>query len=65
MTQFSDKKVVVLGGSRGIGAAIVRHFAAEGAGVVFTFAGSQGAADALAFKRARVGCRPTARTALR
>jgi len=55
MTQFSDKKVVVLGGSRGIGAAIVRHFAAEGAGVVFTFAGSQGAADALAVETGASG----------
>jgi len=34
---FSDRKVFVVGGSRGIGAAIVRRFAAAGATVVFTY----------------------------
>ncbi|MFK4003684.1 SDR family oxidoreductase [Qipengyuania sp. NPDC077563] len=42
------KTVLVLGGSRGIGAAIVRRFAAEGAQVTFTYVGSQEAAEALA-----------------
>jgi cyclic-di-GMP-binding biofilm dispersal mediator protein len=41
-------KVLVLGGSRGIGAAIVRRFATDGADVVFTYAGSADAAAALA-----------------
>jgi cyclic-di-GMP-binding biofilm dispersal mediator protein len=45
---FQDKMVLVLGGSRGIGAAIVRRFAADGAKVVFTYAGSQEAAERLA-----------------
>jgi cyclic-di-GMP-binding biofilm dispersal mediator protein len=45
---FSGRKVVILGGSRGIGAALVRKFSADGATVVFTFAGSQEAAAALA-----------------
>ncbi|WP_425426099.1 SDR family oxidoreductase [Albimonas donghaensis] len=36
-----------LGGSRGIGAAIVRRFAAEGAKVRFTYSGSPDAAEAL------------------
>lgn len=45
---FEGKKVMVLGGSRGIGAAIVRRFAAEGAAVTFTYAASRDAADALA-----------------
>ncbi len=48
MTTFKGKSVLVLGGSRGIGAAIVRRFAADGATVTFTYAGSQGAAEQLA-----------------
>lgn len=48
MTDFTGKNVLVLGGSRGIGAAIVRRFAAEGATVTFTYAGSADAAQALA-----------------
>jgi cyclic-di-GMP-binding biofilm dispersal mediator protein len=48
MTEFAGKKVMVLGGSRGIGAAIVRQFAAAGASVAFTYAGSKDAAEALA-----------------
>jgi cyclic-di-GMP-binding biofilm dispersal mediator protein len=45
---FSDHKVFVVGGSRGIGAAIVRHFSAAGATVVFTYAASADAANQLA-----------------
>ena len=48
MSGFSDKEVLVLGGSRGIGAAIVRRFAADGARVTFTYAGSAEASAALA-----------------
>ncbi|MGB3539962.1 MAG: SDR family oxidoreductase [Mesorhizobium sp.] len=48
MAVFQGKSVLVLGGSRGIGAAIVRRFAAEGAAVTFTYAGSREAADLLA-----------------
>ncbi len=48
MTDFSGKMVLVLGGSRGIGAAIVRRFMADGADVTFTYAGSKDLADALA-----------------
>lgn len=48
MTAFKSKKVLVLGGSRGIGAAIVRRFVADGASVTFTYSGSPGAAHALA-----------------
>jgi cyclic-di-GMP-binding biofilm dispersal mediator protein len=50
MTEFAGKSVLVLGGSRGIGAAIVRQFAAAGARVTFTYAGSKDAAEALAAK---------------
>jgi len=45
---FENKKVLVLGGSRGIGAAIVRRFVAGGASVTFTYSGSPDAAHALA-----------------
>ncbi|QGZ33257.1 SDR family oxidoreductase [Stappia indica] len=48
MADFQGKSVLVLGGSRGIGAAIVRRFAAEGANVTFTYAGSKEAAHKLA-----------------
>ncbi|HCL5623740.1 TPA: SDR family oxidoreductase [Kluyvera ascorbata] len=48
MTTFHDKSVLVLGGSRGIGAAIVRRFCADGASVVFSYAGSREAAEQLA-----------------
>lgn len=48
MSNFQGKSVLVLGGSRGIGAAIVRRFAADGAKVVFTYNGSQAAAEQLA-----------------
>lgn len=48
MNDFTGKNVLVLGGSRGIGAAIVRRFAKGGGKVAFTYAGSTDAADALA-----------------
>lgn len=48
MPDFTDKNVLVLGGSRGIGAAIVRRFAQGGASVAFTYAGAQEAAETLA-----------------
>lgn len=47
MAAFQGKSVLVLGGSRGIGAAIVRRFAADGAKVTFTFAGSREGAERL------------------
>ena len=47
MTDFNGKNVLVLGGSRGIGAAIVKRFADGGAKVSFTFMGSKDAAKAL------------------
>jgi cyclic-di-GMP-binding biofilm dispersal mediator protein len=50
MAAFEGKSVLVLGGSRGIGAAIVRRFATEGAVVTFTYAGSREAAEKLAIE---------------
>lgn len=46
--RFTGKTVLILGGSRGIGAAIVRHFVTDGANVRFTYAGSKDAAERLA-----------------
>ena len=48
MSDFAGKNVLVIGGSRGIGAAIVDRFSADGANVAFTYAGSQDAAADLA-----------------
>ncbi len=48
MSDFSGKSVMVLGGSRGIGAAIVRQFAAADAKVLFSYSGSPEAAAAVA-----------------
>lgn len=48
MAMFAGKSVLVLGGSRGIGSAIVRRFAQDGAAVTFTYARSSAAAQALA-----------------
>lgn len=48
MSYFSGKKTLVIGGSRGIGAAVVRRLAKEGGNVAFTYAGSKDAAEALA-----------------
>jgi len=45
MADLGDRKILILGGSRGIGAALVRKFG--GVNTVFTFAGSTDAAEAL------------------
>jgi cyclic-di-GMP-binding biofilm dispersal mediator protein len=46
--EFSDRTAFIVGGSRGIGAAIVRRFAATGARVIFTYSASADAAHQLA-----------------
>ncbi|PSN08432.1 SDR family oxidoreductase [Siccibacter turicensis] len=48
MTSLNGKSVLVTGGSRGIGAAIVKRFASEGASVTFSYSGSREAAEQLA-----------------
>ncbi len=48
MAPVSAKSVMIVGGSRGIGAAIVRHFASAGATVRFTYSGSRDAAASVA-----------------
>ncbi|SHK15838.1 cyclic-di-GMP-binding biofilm dispersal mediator protein [Roseomonas rosea] len=48
MAGMSGKRALVLGGSRGIGAAIVRRLVADGAAVTFTFSGSREAAEQVA-----------------
>ena len=45
--RFNTKIALVTGGSRGIGAAIVRRLAREGAAVAFTYASASDKADAL------------------
>ncbi len=48
MTHLAGQKAFVLGGSRGIGAAVVRRLAQDGAEVAFTYARSAEAARAVA-----------------
>ncbi|MCF8237559.1 MAG: 3-oxoacyl-[acyl-carrier-protein] reductase [Saprospiraceae bacterium] len=48
MGLLSGKVALITGGSRGIGAAIVRRFAAEGAAIAFTYLSSPEKAEALA-----------------
>lgn len=50
----TTKKAVVLGGSRGIGAAVVRHLREQGYEVSFTYANSESTAQALADKTGAV-----------
>ena len=54
MGDFSGKKVMVFGGSRGIGSAIVSAFVGSGAAVQFTYAGSRAAAEVLAVETGAV-----------
>ena len=50
MTNLSNKKALVLGGSRGIGAAVVTRLQQEGAATTFTYANADQAALALSEK---------------
>ena len=53
--RLKDQVALVTGGSRGIGRAIVRAFAAEGARVAFVYRGNKEAADKLAAETAGAG----------
>ena len=44
---FTDKNVLVTGGTRGIGRSIVESFASKGANVAFTYRSSSDEANAL------------------
>jgi 3-oxoacyl-[acyl-carrier protein] reductase len=58
--KLQGKVAFVTGGSRGIGAAIVRRLAAEGAAVAFTYQSSGDVADALASEITAAGGRAIA-----
>ena len=60
MSDISSKQVMVFGGSRGIGAAIVSAFAEAGSEVRFTYSGSQGPAEELAARTGAVACQADA-----
>ena len=54
MKTLSGKNVLIVGGSRGIGAALVERFAREGSAVTFSYATATDAAEALAAKTGAV-----------
>ena len=60
MAEFVGHKVLVVGGSRGIGKAIVQAFSGSGAAVTFTYAGSADAAAALAEQTGAIAVRSDA-----
>lgn len=60
MNRLTDKIAFVTGGSRGIGAGIVRRLAAEGADVAFTYTHSATQAEALVAELAGTGRRALA-----
>ncbi|WP_375436003.1 3-oxoacyl-ACP reductase family protein [uncultured Hymenobacter sp.] len=57
MSRFTNKVALVTGGSRGIGAAIVRRLTQEGAAVAFTYVSSTAKAEALATELTQQGLR--------
>lgn len=60
MTKLASKVALVTGGSRGIGAGIVRRLAADGADVAFTFSSGQETADELVSEIEKTGRRAIA-----
>ncbi len=60
MKLLQNKMALVTGGSRGIGAAIIRRFAEQGADVAFTFLSSEAPARALEEELTQLGVRAKA-----
>ena len=60
MGKLKDKVAVVTGASKGIGASIAKHLAAEGAAVVVNYASSRAGADRVVDEVTRAGGRATA-----
>ncbi len=60
MKLLEGKTALVTGGSRGIGAAIVRRFAEQGADVAFTYRSSAAPAEALAEEMSQLGVKAKA-----
>ncbi|AWT55227.1 SDR family NAD(P)-dependent oxidoreductase [Mycolicibacterium smegmatis] len=59
-TPLADRRVLVTGGSRGIGAGIVRRLAADGAAVAFTYGASAAEAEKLVGDLTSEGAKVTA-----
>ena len=55
MNKLSGKVAVVTGASKGIGASIAEHLAAEGAAVVVNYASSRSGADAVVARITKKG----------
>src|SRR5262245_39777350 len=53
--KLADKVAIVTGASKGIGAAIAKHLAAEGAAVVVNYASSKTGADRVVAEISRMG----------
>ena len=60
MRKLEDKVAIVTGASKGIGASIAKHLAAEGAAVVVNYASSREGADRVVAEIARAGGRAIA-----
>ncbi len=60
MSKLQGKVAVVTGASKGIGASIAEHLAAEGASVVVNYASSKTGADAVVARITKAGGKATA-----